>query len=36
VWKIFAKLQGKSPEDIAVILEDVQFHRATIMPKDGM
>uniref|UniRef100_A0A1B6DTB3 Fatty acid synthase n=1 Tax=Clastoptera arizonana TaxID=38151 RepID=A0A1B6DTB3_9HEMI len=35
VWKTFAKLQGTSFEDTPVILEDVQFHRATIMPKDG-
>ncbi|CAB3365146.1 Hypothetical predicted protein [Cloeon dipterum] len=35
VWRMFAKLQGKSPEDISVILEDIQFHRATIMPKEG-
>ncbi|XP_059470308.1 fatty acid synthase [Neocloeon triangulifer] len=35
VWKMFAKLQGKSPEDISVVLEDIQFHRATIMPKEG-
>lgn len=32
---MFAKLQGKSPEDIAVVMEDIQFHRATIMPKEG-
>ncbi|XP_046659342.1 fatty acid synthase isoform X2 [Homalodisca vitripennis] len=35
VWKTFAKLQGKDFEDMPVILENVQFHRATIMPKDG-
>jgi fatty acid synthase, animal type len=32
---MFAKLLGKSPEDIPVVLEDIQFHRATIMPKEG-
>jgi len=35
VWKTFAKLQGKSHEDLSVVIEDVQFHRATIMPKEG-
>ncbi|CAD6242162.1 GSCOCG00009427001-RA-CDS [Cotesia congregata] len=35
VWKTFAKLHGKDFEKTPVILEDVQFHRATIMPKEG-
>ncbi|XP_049809979.1 fatty acid synthase isoform X1 [Schistocerca nitens] len=35
VWKTFAKLQGTSFEDLSVVFEDVQFHRATIMPKEG-
>jgi len=35
VWKTFAKLQGSSHEDLSVVIEDVQFHRATIMPKEG-
>lgn len=35
VWKTFAKLQNKDFEQLPVILEDVQFHRATIMPKEG-
>ncbi|KAJ8891050.1 hypothetical protein PR048_010559 [Dryococelus australis] len=35
VWKTFARLQGKSLGDLAVVLEDVQFHRATILPKEG-
>ncbi|PSN28987.1 Fatty acid synthase [Blattella germanica] len=35
VWKTFAKLQGKSHEDLPVVIENVQFHRATIMPKEG-
>ncbi|XP_012261752.1 fatty acid synthase [Athalia rosae] len=35
VWKTFAKLQGNDFEKMPVILEDVQFHRATIMPKEG-
>lgn len=35
MWKTFAKLQGKDFEDMPVILEDIQFHRATIMPKEG-
>ncbi|XP_046403851.1 fatty acid synthase-like [Ischnura elegans] len=35
VWKTFAKLQGKSFEEFPVVLEEVKFHRATIMPKEG-
>lgn len=35
VWKTFAKLQGNSYEDLPVVFENVQFHRATIMPKEG-
>lgn len=35
VWKTFAKLRNEDFEQLPVILEDVQFHRATIMPKDG-
>lgn len=35
VWKTFAKLQGKSFEDMPVIIENVNFLRATIMPKEG-
>ncbi|VVC27330.1 Hypothetical protein CINCED_3A023543 [Cinara cedri] len=35
VWKTFAKLQGKGIEEFPVVIENVQFLRATIMPKDG-
>ncbi|XP_022172738.1 fatty acid synthase-like isoform X2 [Myzus persicae] len=35
VWKTFAKLQDKNIEDFPVVIENVQFLRATIMPKDG-
>ncbi|KAK4877606.1 hypothetical protein RN001_010112 [Aquatica leii] len=35
VWKSFAKLRNKDFQQMPVIIEDVQFHRATIMPKDG-
>lgn len=35
VWKTFAKLNGTAFEETPVILENVQFHRATIMPKEG-
>lgn len=34
-WKTFAKLQNQDYEQLPVVLEDVQFHRATIMPKEG-
>jgi len=35
VWQTFAKLQDKNIEDFPVVIENVQFLRATIMPKDG-
>ncbi|KAL1517282.1 hypothetical protein ABEB36_001067 [Hypothenemus hampei] len=35
VWKSFAKLRNEDYEQMPVILENVQFHRATIMPKEG-
>ncbi|XP_043471863.1 fatty acid synthase [Leptopilina heterotoma] len=35
VWKTFAKLRGSSYEKTPVVFEDVQFLRATIMPKEG-
>lgn len=34
-WKTFAKLQNENYEKMPVVLKDVQFHRATIMPKEG-
>ena len=35
VWRTFAKLRGVEYEKLPVVLEDVQFQRATIMPKEG-
>ncbi|KAB0795973.1 hypothetical protein PPYR_10034 [Photinus pyralis] len=35
VWKTMAKLRNEDFEQMPVVIEDVQFHRATIMPKDG-
>lgn len=35
VWKTFAKLQGVESDKLPVVLEEVQFQRATIMPKEG-
>ncbi|KAG5885209.1 hypothetical protein JTB14_012232 [Gonioctena quinquepunctata] len=35
VWKTYAKLRNEDFEQLPVVLEDVQFHRATIMPKEG-
>ncbi|KAH1002410.1 hypothetical protein HUJ04_008498 [Dendroctonus ponderosae] len=35
VWKSFAKLRNEDYELLPVLLEDVQFHRATILPKEG-
>lgn len=34
-WRTFAKLKNSSLEKTPVVLEDVVFHRATILPKDG-
>lgn len=34
-WKTFAKLKNTDFEKLPVVFENVQFHRATIMPKDG-
>ncbi|KAK5643002.1 hypothetical protein RI129_009169 [Pyrocoelia pectoralis] len=34
-WKTLAKLRNEDFEQMPVVIEDVQFHRATIMPKDG-
>lgn len=35
MWKTFAKLRSQDFEQMPVVLENVQFHRATIMPKEG-
>ncbi|KAJ8688225.1 hypothetical protein QAD02_024020, partial [Eretmocerus hayati] len=35
VWRTFAKLRGVEYERLPVVLEEVQFHRATIIPKEG-
>ncbi|XP_030757326.1 fatty acid synthase [Sitophilus oryzae] len=35
VWKTFAKLRNEDYEQMPVLLENLQFHRATIMPKEG-
>ncbi|XP_017773704.1 PREDICTED: fatty acid synthase [Nicrophorus vespilloides] len=34
-WKTFAKLRNQDYEQLPVIMEDVKFMRATIMPKEG-
>ena len=34
-WKTFAKLRNAEYESLPVIMENVQFMRATIMPKEG-
>jgi len=35
-WKTFAKLNGKGYDEIAVAFDDVDIHRATILPESGM
>lgn len=35
MWKSFAKLRNQDFEQLPVLFENVQFHRATIMPKEG-
>lgn len=34
-WCTFAKLRNSTNDKTPIVLEDVVFHRATIMPKDG-
>ncbi|KAF2898262.1 hypothetical protein ILUMI_07913 [Ignelater luminosus] len=34
-WKTLAKLRNEDFEKMPVLIEDVQFHRATILPKEG-
>lgn len=34
-WKTFAKMKGTTHDRLPVVLENVVFHRATILPKDG-
>lgn len=34
-WKTLAKLRNKNFDEMPIVLENVQFHRATIMPKEG-
>ncbi|CAG9798221.1 unnamed protein product [Chironomus riparius] len=34
-WKTFAKMKGTTHDRLPVILENIVFHRATILPKDG-
>ncbi|KAG6462008.1 hypothetical protein O3G_MSEX013000 [Manduca sexta] len=35
VWRTVAKLHNKKPEETAIVLENVQFKRATIMSSEG-
>lgn len=35
VWRMFAKMHNQNLEKAAVVMENVVFHRATIMPKEG-
>lgn len=34
-WKTFAKMRGSTFDRLPVVMENVVFHRATILPKDG-
>ncbi|XP_077489970.1 fatty acid synthase-like [Amblyomma americanum] len=34
-WKYLAKRSGKSVQEVPVIFDNVEFHRATILPKSG-
>ena len=36
VWRALAKITGQMFEKLPVVLEDIQIHRATIIPKTGM
>ena len=35
-WKTFAKMQGTTFDRLPVVMENIVFHRATILPKDGV
>ena len=35
-WKTLAKHEGKHWEEMTVVFEDVDIHRATILPDHGM
>lgn len=34
-WKTFAKMRGTTFDRLPVVMENIVFHRATILPKDG-
>lgn len=34
-WRTFAKIKNSTFEKTPVVMEDIVFHRATILPKDG-
>lgn len=34
-WKTFAKMRGTTHDRLPVVMENIVFHRATILPKDG-
>jgi len=36
VWESVAIMNGQVYTEIAVVFEDVHFHRATIIPAEGM
>lgn len=35
-WKTFAKMRGSTYDRMPVVMENIVFHRATILPKDGV
>lgn len=35
-WKALAKLKGQFHEQMAVVFEDINIHRATILPQTGI
>lgn len=35
VWKVFAKLQEKTIEEIPIVVEDMVFKRATVLPQSS-
>lgn len=34
-WKTLAKLRNKNFEEMPVVMENINFHRATIIPQEG-
>jgi hypothetical protein len=36
VWKSVGMMTGRNYTEVPIVFEDVQFHRATYIPKEGL